>query len=371
MSASPEDPILNSPFAAPDRHWRLDGDGAFTSIVEAARRHSEYLVPIAQTKKTRQTSFDFAAETRPNELVNEIRGHLEAWRALPAGQSGVTHETARLLDHCSGETKPPLFFCQLEAVETIVWLAEIAARQPQHRYLVDRLRAANEDANPGLFRIAAKMATGSGKTTVLAMLIAWQAVNAVRGRRSSGRQRFADAFLVVCPGITIRDRLRVLLPSDPENYYETRRLVPDDMIAAVRTARVVVTNYHAFKLRETMPLPKLDRAVLQGRGTAPQTKETEGQMLARVCPELLGRAGVVVLNDEAHHCYQHKPGEDDEAPVEAEAREEAKRNAEAARLWINGIRALGRKVGLRAVYDVSATPFFLRGSGYPEGLLFP
>jgi hypothetical protein len=105
------------------------------------------------------------------------------------------------------------------------------------------------------------MATGSGKTTVLAMVIAWQTVNAIHGRRN-----YSDAFLVVCPGITIRDRLRVLLPSDPENYYESRGLVPDDMIGAIRAARVVVTNYHAFKLRETFPLPKFARAVLQGRG---------------------------------------------------------------------------------------------------------
>jgi type III restriction enzyme len=210
------------------------------------------------------------------------------------------------------------------------------------------------------------MATGSGKTTVLAMLIAWQTVNAIHGRRN-----YSDAFLVVCPGITIRDRLRVLLPSDPENYYESRGLVPDDMIGTIRAARVVITNYHAFKLRETVALPKFARAVLQGRGAEPQTKETEGQMLARVCPELLARRNVVVLNDEAHHCYQQKPGDPDEAPIEAEGREEAKKNAEAARLWINGIRALGRKVNLRAVYDVSATPFFLRGSGHREGLLFP
>jgi type III restriction enzyme len=110
---------------------------------------------------------------------------------------------------------------------------------------------------------------------------------------------------------------------------------------------------------------------LQGRGTEPRTKETEGQMLARVCPELLARKNVVVLNDEAHHCYQQKPGQADEPPIEAEGREEAKKNAEAARLWINGIKTLGGKVSLRAVYDVSATPFFLRGSGHREGLLFP
>jgi type III restriction enzyme len=367
MSASPEDPILNSPFSVPNRQWALDISGAFTSIIENGRRRSEYLVPIAPTRRARQQSLDFAEQATPNALVNEIRGHLERWRSLPVGQSGVTHETARLLEHWrSGETKPPLFFCQIEAAETIIWLEEVASRQPQHRGILDQLRAGNDDANPGLFRIAAKMATGSGKTTVLAMLIAWQAVNAAHGRRN-----FSDAFLIVCPGITIRDRLRVLYPSDPENYYEKRGLVPDDMIGAIRTARVVITNYHGFKLRETVALPKLDRAILQGRGAEPQTKETEGQMLARVCPEMLGRRNVVVLNDEAHHCYQHKPGDPDEAPVEAEAREEAKKNAEAARLWINGIRALGRKVNLRAVYDVSATPFFLRGSGYPEGLLFP
>src|SRR6516165_7701585 len=367
MPSAPEDPILNSPFSPPNRHWALDQSGTFTSIIEPGRRRSEYLVPIAQPRRARQQELPFAEEATENALINEIRGHLERWRSLPAGQAGVTHETARLLDHWrSGETKPPLFFCQVEAVETIIWLEEVAARQPQHRSIREQLMAGNEADKPGLFRIAAKMATGSGKTTVLAMLIAWQTVNAIHGRRN-----YSDAFLVVCPGITICDRLRVLLPSDPENYYESRGLVPDDMIGAVRAARVVITNYHQFKLRETLPLPKFARAVLQGRGVEPQTKETEGGMLARVCPELLARKNVVVLNDEAHHCYQQKPGQPDEAPIEAEGREEAKKNAEAARLWINGIRALGRKVNLRAVYDVSATPFFLRGSGHHEGLLFP
>jgi type III restriction enzyme len=331
MPSSPEDPILNSPFSAPTRHWALDADGAFSSAIEPGRRRSAYLVPIAQARRTRQQDLPFTEEETKNALINEIRGHLERWRALPVGQSGVTHETVRLLDHWrSGETKPPLFFCQIEAVETIIWLEEVATRQPQHRSIREQLRAGNEANNPGLFRIAAKMATGSGKTTVLAMLMAWQTVNAIHGRRN-----YSDAFLIVCPGITIRDRLRVLLPSDPENYYESRGLVPDDMIGAIRAARVVITNYHAFKLRETLPLPKFARAVLQGRGAAPQTKETEGQMLARVCPELLARKNVVVLNDEAHHCYQQKPGQPEETPIEAEAREEAKKNAEAARLWIN------------------------------------
>jgi type III restriction enzyme len=211
MPPSPEDPILNSPFSPPSRHWALDESGAFTSIIEPGRRRSEYLVPIAQPRRTRQESLPFAEKATENALINEIRGHLKRWRALPVGQAGVTHETARLLDHWrSGETKPPLFFCQIEAVETIIWLEEVAARQPQHRSIREQLRAGNEADNPGLFRIAAKMATGSGKTTVLAMLIAWQTVNAIHGRRN-----YSDAFLVVCPGITIRDRLQRAAPERP------------------------------------------------------------------------------------------------------------------------------------------------------------
>jgi type III restriction enzyme len=183
-----------------------------------------------------------------------------------------------LLDHWrSGETKPPLFFCQIEAVETIIWLEEVAARQPQHRSVRDQLRAGNEADNPGLFRIAAKMATGSGKTTVLAMLIAWQTVNAIHGRRN-----YSDAFLVVCPGITIRDRLRVLLPSDPENYYESRGLIPDDMIGAMRAARVVITNYHAFKLRETVTLPKFARGIARPRGRAADERDRRPDAGARL-----------------------------------------------------------------------------------------
>jgi type III restriction enzyme len=120
-----------------------------------------------------------------------------------------------------------------------------------------------------------------------------------------------------------------------------------------------------------MDLSKVGRALLQGRGEAPQTIETEGQMLQRACGELMALKNVVVLNDEAHHCYREKAQSDEESELKGEEKEEAKKNNEAARLWISGIEALKRKVGVRAVYDLSATPFFLRGSGYAEGTLFP
>ncbi|MFM8385215.1 MAG: BPTD_3080 family restriction endonuclease, partial [Planctomycetia bacterium] len=213
------------------------------------------------------------------------------------------------------------------------------------------------------------LATGAGKTTVMAMLIAWQTVNAVR---RPGSKHFTQAFLVCTPGITIRDRLQVLQPNHPQNYYQTRELVPGDMLGDILRAKLVITNYHAFKRRETMELSAGGRALLKGRGGEEvRTLESEGEMLRRVMPELMGTKGILVLNDEAHHCYREKPPEPDDEDLTGEARDEAERNNEAARLWISGIEAANRKVGLLRVLDLSATPFFLQGSGYDEGDIFP
>ena len=256
------------------------------------------------------------------------------------------------------------FFCQVEAVETAIWLAEVARRDRRHDKFRKHLQGANEQPNPELFRIALKMATGSGKTTVMAMLIAWQTVNAVR---TPGSNLFSRGFLIVTPGITIKDRLRVLQPNDPDSYYRGRELVPADMLPDIDRAKIVITNYHGFKPRETLEISKTGRSLLQGRGAPPDTAENDGQMLHRVANDLLDFKGVIVLNDEAHHCYREKPDSDEE--VSSEERDEAKNNNEAARLWIAGLEAVKRKLGVTAVYDLSATPFFLRGSGYREGTL--
>jgi type III restriction enzyme len=200
------------------------------------------------------------------------------------------------------------------------------------------------------------------------MLIAWQTVNAVR---HSGSNRFSRAFLVVTPGITIKDRLRVLLPNDPNDYYRERELVPNDMLGDIQRVKIVITNYHAFRRRERTEVSKTGRALLQGRGPELNTLETEGEMLRRACGDLMGLKHIVVLNDEAHHCYREKPQADDGDKLKGEDKEEAKKNNEAARLWISGIETVKAKLGLAAIYDLSATPFFLRGSGYAEGTLFP
>ena len=378
-----ERPILNSPYERPTRHWELDESGQPTQKIVETRRRVSFITPIPKPKKRKRSAeqqqmvFDEgkglssgAQQYDPTPIINELRQQVDAWRELPnPNQWQVTPETARLLQHWRHHNFAGVrpFFCQVEAVETAIWLTEVAPHSKAGRRILDHLDAANRDANPELNRLALKLATGAGKTTVMAMIIAWQTINAVRRPNSN---RFSRGFLVVTPGLTIKDRLRVLQPNDPDSYYASRELVPNDMMDDLNRAKIVITNYHAFKRRERIELSKGGRALLQGRGEALNTLETEGQMLQRVMPDLMGLKNILVLNDEAHHCYREKPGGDDE-DLKGEDKREAEKNNEAARLWISGLEAVNRKLGLSRVIDLSATPFFLRGSGYAEGTLFP
>jgi len=376
-------PILNSPYEYPERHWELDESGQPTTSIVESRRTAGFITPTPKPKKRRSAEreivFDegkgLSTEEQmydPKPIINQLQKHIDRWRMIPdPNQWGVTPETARLLQHWHhhrfSDIRP--FFCQIEAVETAIWLTEVApSLGKQGRVFLDHIEASNEQANPGLSRLALKMATGAGKTTVMAMLIAWQTINAIRRPTS---KKFTRGFLVVTPGITIRDRLRVLHPNDPDSYYKSRELVPGDMLADLDRATIVITNFHALKLRETLQLSKGSRSLLQGRGSEIKTVETEGQMLQRVLPELMGRKNIMVFNDEAHHCYREKPGDDLEGDLKGDDRKEAKKNQEAARLWISGLEAVTRKLGVARIVDLSATPFFLSGSGYAEGTLFP
>jgi type III restriction enzyme len=383
-------PILNSPYEYPAKHWELDESGQPTQKIIEARRRAEFVTPIPKprkrkSRKTAQSEFIFdeghgisteAQQYDPNPIINELRFFVDQWRAINnPSQWGVTPETARLLQHWREHDFQSVrpFFCQVEAVETLIWLTEVAPQggKREKRFL-EHLAAVNEQANPDLMRLALKLATGAGKTTVMAMVIAWQTVNAVRRPNS---KKFTKGFLVVTPGLTIKDRLQVLQPNDPYSYYPTRELVPNDMMADLGNAKIIITNYHAFKRRERIELSKGGRSLLQGRGEELDTLETEGQMLQRVMPELMNIKNILVLNDEAHHCYRENPKNEDESDVDEELkgddRKEAEKNREAARLWISGLEAVQRKLGISRVVDLSATPFFLSGSGYAEGTLFP
>ncbi len=376
-------PILNSPYTCPERHWELDGQGQPTQKIVENRRSAEFITPIPKPKKrgVKQEDLVFdeglglsSAKQRYNHtaIINGVRNQVDKWRLLPnANDWRVTPETARLLQHWRHHKFSGIrpFFCQVEAVETTIWLTEVAPQIGKvGESFVEHLVNASNDANAELMRLALKLATGAGKTTVMAMLIAWQAVNAARHPQS---KRFTHGFLVVAPGLTIKDRLRVLQPNDPDSYYSSRELVPSDMVEDVNRAKIVITNYHAFKLRERIELSKGGRSLLQGRGEELNTLETEGQMLQRVMPDLMGMKSIFVLNDEAHHCYREKPGAEDDENLKGDEKKEAEKNKEAARVWINGLEAVNRKLGVARVIDLSATPFFLSGSGYAEGTLFP
>ena len=302
-------------------------DGQPTQQIVETRRTAEFITPIPKPRKRKKsaTQEDFVFDEGTGlstakqryeaiPIINELRRQVDQWRQLPSPNDWlVTPETARLLQHWRHHQFQGIrpFFCQVEAVETAIWLTEVAPKlgKTGKRFL-EHLANANAEANPELTRLALKLATGAGKTTVMAMLIAWQTINAVR---RPGSTHFTRGFLVVTPGLTIKDRLRVLQPNDPDSYYASRELVPPDMLDDVKRAKIVITNYHAFKLRERMEISKGGRALLEGRHGAPvNTLETEGQMIQRVMPDLMGLKNILVLNDEAHHCYKEKPGEPDE-----------------------------------------------------------
>ena len=361
-----ENPVINSPFREPSRHFAFDENG-ITSAIAEGRRPSSYFVPIAAArKKGGQQAFETqwtSDRLEKNATINRIRRRIDLWRQ--GGHLQVTPTTRRLLEYWTDpERERPLFFCQIEALETAIYLTEVAPKFGDE-WMGNLLREHAAGHNPGLFRVAHKMATGTGKTVVMAMIIAWHTLNKAASPQDA---RFTDRFLVVTPGITIRDRLRVLLPSDPNDYFRERDLVPPDLREHLGRAKIVITNFHAFQLRSKVgSVPKLTKQLLPESAF----RETPDQMVRRVCRELGSSSKqIVVLNDEAHHCYRRRH-DDEERRLSADERREASQRDEQAWVWLSGLDAVRRKLGIKTVYDLSATPFFLSGSGYSEGTLFP
>lgn len=363
-----ENPVINSPYREPDRHFKFDNEG-ITNEIGSGRRNSSYFIPIARPRNRKAGQLAFDTEwTRDrieeNRFVNQIRDRVSLWRK--GGYQSITPTTRMLLDYWNNpERENKLFFCQIEALETAIYIAEVA-RKHNDTWIENNLEEANNLSNPGLPRIAFKMATGSGKTVVMTMLIAWQTLNKLANPKDA---RFTDTFLVITPGITIRDRLRVILPNDPQNYYRQRDVLPADLLEKLCRAKILITNFHAFGLREKVKTGKLTKDILSSGETNAFT-ETTDQMVRRVCREFGSKKNIMVINDEAHHCYRRKPDMDDKG-LKGDDRQEAKIREEEARVWISGIEAVKSKIGIKTIFDLSATPFFLSGSGYPEGTLFP
>ena len=382
-------PVLNGPYDPPQRHFEIGSKGP-TGVIREGRRPSESFIPVAPIRKRRgrpqpgaataeavpeQLTLALLEERRQeNTLINELRQDVANWRE--SGYPGVTATSAKLLRHWADPHRENrILFAQREAAETAIFLSEVAGRTGRFRDRRKVIRDFNDEHNEGIPRIALKMATGSGKTVVMAMLIAWQTLNKVA---SPSNPRYAKRFLVITPGITIRDRLRVLQPNDPQNYYRLRGLVPPGLEGLLGKAQILITNYHAFLLKDAKEIKGVARTtrqiLLAGKKDDP-FKETEAAMVSRVLRGFGGgkQSGeIVVFNDEAHHCYMDKPitAEATAAGIEAGDAEDTKRN-EDARVWFKGIRAIQEQVGVKAVYDLSATPFYLGGSGYKEGYIFP
>ena len=376
MTETIDNPILNSPYEQPDRYYEIGSQGP-TGQIKDGRRSSESFIPIAISRKGRggkdhseQESFDFdpTGERREkNSLINDIRRDVAKWRR-GAQYSGVTPITRNLLQHWADPNRENrVIFAQRDAAETAIFLTEVAGRTHGYADWRRRLEPENAAHNGGLPRVALKMATGSGKTVVMAMLIAWQTLNKVQSPRDA---RFTNRFLVVTPGITIRDRLRVLLPEEAENYYDLRDLIPADLKGGLDHARIVITNYHTFQLKDAKEIKgvaKNTRLLLKGDHDGDAFKETPQAMVSRVLRDLgADKQQILVLNDEAHHCYVDKP-----LPAGEKADKEAEAANEDARVWFRGLQEVAKSVGIKQVFDLSATPFYLSGSGYNEGYIFP
>jgi len=362
-------PILNSPYFEPARHFMADDRGLTENIVES-RRPSSFYIPVPRAK-TKQKRFDFnTAEgafgnelQKENAFINKIRKQIKDWRE--SDYPGITKTSRNLLFYWRDDSREnKLFFCQIEAMETLIYINEVAEKTGES-WIINELKKAATDANPGLYRLAFKMATGSGKTVVMAMIIAYNTLNKIRYPQDT---RFTDAFAIITPGITIRDRLNVLLPNNPKNYYKEREVVSPQDFDLLQQATVFITNFHQLEQRQN-PRFQIGAVIkLAGLLKNAAMKESPSAMVNRTFKTILNKPRVLVINDEAHHCYREKPTDE---KLAGDDRKEADENNKAARLWLSGLESLSKKMPVNAVIDLSATPYFLRGSGYQEGTMFP
>ncbi|MEM2135546.1 MAG: DEAD/DEAH box helicase family protein [Candidatus Jordarchaeaceae archaeon] len=351
-----DNPIVNSPFDEPTRYWAYE-EGQ--PVLKEGRRPAGYYLK-ARTRGPQAALLE--EEFVPLEPVNTIRKRVKEWRER--GYPGVTPITRQLLNHWNHpERERKLFFCQREAAETLIWLVEAPPAEKQG------IAVPKDQPNDpgsltrgytGLTRYAIKMATGSGKTVVMAMVIAWQVLNKLANPQD---RCFSDAVLVVCPNLTIRERLQVLLPEHPKNYYERFDLLPPGMQERLLQGKFQITNWHLFQPRDD----SRSKSVVQ-RGP-----ESDAAFCRRVLKELGTKQNILVINDEAHHAY--RPGQpltpEELKQLRKEERELLEEEFREATVWVSGLDRIHAVRGINFCADFSATPFYIKGSGYEEGTPFP
>ena len=351
-----DNPIINSPFEEPTRYWAYE-EGQ--PVLKTGRRPAGYYLK-ARTRGPQLSMFE--EEFVPLELVNTIRERVKAWREK--GYPGVTPITRQLLNHWNDpDRERKLFFCQREAAETLIWLVEASPAEKQGIVIPKDAPNDPESIAKGykaLTRYACKMATASGKTVVMGMVIAWQVLNKLANPQD---RRFSDAVLLVCPNLTIRERLQVLLPWHPKNYYEQFDLLPKGLLERLQQGRFQITNWHLFQPKDD----SRSRSVVQ-RGV-----ESDTAFCRRVLKDLGNKQNILVINDEAHHAYRPaqvlSPEELKQLPKEE--RERLEEELRQATIWVSGLDKINAVRGINFCADFSATPFYIKGSGYDEGSPFP
>lgn len=348
-----DQPIINKPYEEPTRYWIYEDREP--KLMDGRRPAGYYFRPRTRGPKTQMTLVT-DEQFVEMELVNEIRHKVAQWRKDK--YAGATEISKKLLKHWWDEQHEPyrLFFCQLEAVETVIWLNEIGDRSIRSKLPLDQVVDAQGLANgyKGLRRYACKMATGSGKTVVMAMIAAWTFLNHAHNPKD---KRFSDAILAVCPGLTIRERLQVLKPGSPGNYYDRFNLVPMGLRELLGKGRILVTNWHDFLLRDDS----------KKRGVVQRGKESNVAFAQRVLHDLGGAKNILVFNDEAHHAYR-PPALTDEQMADLDSEE--CQELEEATVWVQGLDRINATRGVNFCLDLSATPFHIGGSGHEEGTPF-
>ena len=331
--------IINSPYEEPHQYWSYDRETRLFSLKEG-RRPAGYVVASQRSK-----AFDDPGVFVEIPLVNQIRLRVDAWRK--DGYPGVTGITKRLLEHWQNFEEREyhrFFFCQMEAIETLIWLTEAPD---------DQKVGVEIPTDGGPFqRLCSKMATGSGKTVVMAMLIAWQVLNKVTYLQDA---RFSKYVFVVAPGLTVKNRLQVLLPSSADNYYDEFNVVPVGLKEKLRQGKLLIRNWHALQWESEEKLAK--KKSVDKRGV----KSNEAYV-REVLGEMAGAANILIINDEAHHAWR--------IPAESKVKGVKKAELEEATIWVSGLDRIHETRNIIACHDFSATPFVPSGKKSSEEALF-
>lgn len=332
--------IINSAFREPEHHWRYDlNKQGF--VQEPGRRPAGYFIAGQGSNQ-----YNDIGQFIELPMVNDIRNRVKAWRQ--SGYSGTTGVTRKLLEHWNDNTarQYPFFFCQLDAIETIIWLAEAPDSEKN---------GISIPSDGGDFkRICTKLCTGGGKTTVMAMLIAWMICNKVAYPQD---KRFAKNIFIVAPGLTVKSRLQVLQTGGNENYYAEFNIVPFGLMDKLRQGKVVIINWQGLAWETAEQLAK--KKSVDKRG--PKSDEAYAR---EVLGEIAGAKNILVINDEAHHAWRKNP------EIKVKLTKEQKEAEQEATVWISGLDRIHKARGILTCYDFSATPFAPSGKRNDEEALF-